>query len=326
MQLHLFCLEKGFQFLQSPFKFFGHRVGVGPKLALHHHEHARLTVDRGGADRRRRALDHARDVADAHGTAFAIGEKFARHIGRRLWLGVGLHQNVLVGRFHETGAGHAGRLSGGRDHIFERESVAAQLFRIGLDLPLAHVAAEHVHFGDTFHGQQVRADGPVHQGAQFHRAALVRSYANAEHRAGRGCQRRNRRYDASGQQVGKRRKALRGDLAIAIHIRTVRKEDVHDRQSGYGLRAQALQSRQTGERILDGLRDLGFDEFCRQPRRLRLDHHLGGRELRKDIEVRPRQREQAVRDDGHRQRDDHAGITDGLADDEGDHLTPRPLQ
>ncbi len=106
--------SSGFSSCQSLLQVFGHRMGVGPELALDHQEHAGLAVNGCGADRWGRTLDHARDVTDAHGAPFAIGEQFARDVCRRLRLRVGLYQDVLIGGFHEARAGHTGRLSARR--------------------------------------------------------------------------------------------------------------------------------------------------------------------------------------------------------------------
>ena len=91
MQLHCSFSNQGFQFVHARFQVLGDRMGIGAELALDHQEHAGVPSiaarHRGCAPSTTRATSPMRTAA-----AFAVGEQFARNVGRRMRLGVGLPQ------------------------------------------------------------------------------------------------------------------------------------------------------------------------------------------------------------------------------------------
>ena len=183
IQFDALFFQQRLEFGHRGFEILRDRMRVRAQLALHHHEDARRTVDRGGTDRGRGALRDFCNIADAHCPAVAIGQHGAGNIRDRVRLHIDLQQDVLVRCFHKTGTGHAGCPARRDDHLFQRHTVAMQFFRVNLDLPLAHVTAEYIDFRDATHRQQMRANRPVDQRAQLHQAALVGRNADAEDRA-----------------------------------------------------------------------------------------------------------------------------------------------
>ena len=318
------AFEQRLELRQRLLQIQRHRARVGAELALDHQEHTGHAVDRRRADRRRGRFGHLGDIAQPQRLALAIGEQRARQLLGRAGLALDVDEDVLVGRLDETRRAHPARPARSFDEVLQRQPVAQELVGIGLDLPLAHLPAEHVDVGDALYRHQVRPDGPVHQRAHLHQRALLRGEPHAQHRAGRRSQRcHGRLLHTRGQPARQHAQPLAHHLAVAIDVRAVAEHHGHHRQRGDRLGPDDLHARCACERVLDRLGDLPLDQLGRQAGRFGLDHHLAGRELREHIEIRAREHVQPVDDQRHRQGDDHPRVADGLADDEGDHLAFR---
>jgi hypothetical protein len=124
------------------------------------------------AGRGRRGLHDRGDVGDADRLAGVVAEHDTPHLLDRCGLGIRLDDDVLVGRLDEPGPRGRGGLARGLGHVRDRQPVAAQPRRIDLYLPLAHVAAEHVHLSNPGHRKQMRPHRPVGQRSQLHQRAL----------------------------------------------------------------------------------------------------------------------------------------------------------
>src|ERR1700736_5077698 len=100
-----------------------------------------------------------------------------------------------------------------------------------------------------------------------------------------------------------------------MHVNVVRESNRDDRQSWNGLGAHGREPRGTVHPVLDLFGDQLFDLLGRQPRRLRLDVHLGGYELRKDVERRAQGTPTAHDQRQDRQYTDGTEVTDTERDE-----------
>ncbi len=119
MQRDFLCLQQRPELLQRKLEILRYRMRVGAELALYHQKHAGHSIDRRSTNRRRGALNDARQIRQTDRLAVAISDNQAADIRELVGLRVGLDDNVLIRRLDKPGAGHTGRVSGGLDHFFE---------------------------------------------------------------------------------------------------------------------------------------------------------------------------------------------------------------
>ncbi len=103
--------------------------------------------------------------------------------------------------------------------IVKRELIRGQLDGVDLDLPLAHFAAEDLRLRHTWHGEELRLDGPLHQIPQLERRQPVARVAEVDEILHGGAQwRQQGRTDSLGEQAGELGQTFRHHLALAIGI------------------------------------------------------------------------------------------------------------
>jgi len=121
--------------------------------------------------------------------------------------------------------------------------------------------------------------------------------------------------DVSGPSCGGPTPCGRRQLPIAVNIRRVAKNQRDDGQTLNGFRADGFQA---GNTVQAGFQRRGHQLFRflgRKPRRLGLNDDFRRGEFGKDIQFRPGQYVNAVRDDNGAQRDDRATMAEGKLDD-----------
>ena len=239
----------------------------------------------------------------------------------------------------------------GGDHLTERQAVADQLRRIGLDLELLDEAADGVGAGDARHRLHLRADDPVLHGAQVHGAleivgqtfafrrqipavGLPSRLAVAHRRGGAGLfvfdgppvdlaePGRNRPHP----DVDARRKAglgvvdpLRHQLPREVDVGAVGEHRRDLREAVPRKRPRRFQSRYSRERGLQRDGDLLLDLDRRKRRRDGVDLHLDVGHVRNGVDRELRQRPETGRGGDERDEQDEPPAPYRKVDDPLDH-------
>src|SRR3546814_842898 len=144
-----------------------------------------LPVNGCGADGRRGPLNHLAHIPEAYRQAILVKKGSLRKLLRGERLPFGIDDDALVIILDKACPAYTCCLGGCLHDLLQRDVVANQFLGIDLDLELAHLAAEYVDIGDTFHRQQMRANGPVHERSELHQRTCLGGQSHAEHRAGR---------------------------------------------------------------------------------------------------------------------------------------------
>jgi len=211
-----------------------------------------------------------------------------------------------MGKIDKAGAAQRQRAARGIGKIRQGEAIRRHPLQIGLDVNLAHRAAEDDDMGHPRHRQQRRLHHPFGLIAQRERRKLVRHQTDLEQVHGAGDERRQARgVHPRRQGTAQFAQAFGNALARGIEIDPVGELDSDDRQAWNGFGTDGGQAGCAIDSVLDRLGDQLLHLLGGEAGRFGLDVGAGRHEFRKHVQrcglCRPhtqRQRDQGQGRDG----------------------------
>ena len=309
---------------------------VPPRELLDDHHETRAAVDDRVADERLVVLHDAGDVADADGLATALGHDDLGQLG-----GLEHRQDVvdvepLVGGVDEAALAddraarvlEDARVEGvaGRLHdLVERDALRLQQLRRHLDdLHVDALAPDH-RVGHAGHPQQAGPDLPVRGHRLVDHRDVLRRDADLHHPAGRRERLQHDRRRGPRRQV--RRHALQPllhELPGADQVRARIEDELDLRELADRLRAEHVERRDAGQRLLEGHGDQGLGLLRREPEGDGLDLDLRRRELGEHVDRHVPQLRDAEQHHRPAEGDDEEAEPDARRDDPAHHRTRAP--
>ena len=147
--------------------------GIGAILAGQRQQHAACGPDQRIAGAQRRRLGHGGDLADGDRRLAAHRQHRAAHradIRRRHGC---LDQHPLMRQIDKAGAAQGQRRARRIGQVGQGEAIGRHALQIGLDLNLAHRAAEHDDMRDARDRQQAPASSPTRPGRAVRKATSL---------------------------------------------------------------------------------------------------------------------------------------------------------
>ena len=252
----------------------------------------------------------ARDVLQVHGLTVDVGDHRVRHVIERVELVDGADQEALRALF-EPPAGQVYVLGADalRD-LLDRKPQLRQSLLVDVDLHFVFETAADLDRRRAFDRLDLGLDAVVGEAAQEFEpvfvAARLGGFIDERHAhdrfAGRveAQQQRPRCFDGQPQQV----EALAHLDAGEVHVRAPGEFDDHVRLAGARHRAHRAHVAHHAGRFFDGARDQVFDFGGRRARQLGADGQRRVRQVRQQVHLEPRQRNDAQQGDRHRRHGD----------------------